>query len=104
MDKVITKKPSLNIQKCERTKKGTAIRVLTWIYSPMIAVGLMTGLGYATKSIIESSEDKKSIDLIELALPLGLVGFGVTFELIRLGNRWAHAVDRHEALKKIHSP
>lgn len=104
MDKVTTKKPSLNIQKIERTKKGTAIRVLTWIYSPMIAVGLMTGLGYATKSIIESSEDKKSIDLIELALPLGLVGFGVTFEFVRLGYKFANAVDRHENLKKTRHP
>lgn len=99
-----SKKPSVNIPKVERSKKGTLIRVLTWIYSPMIAIGAMTALGAATQGIVESSEDKKGIDPIEIAIPLGIVGFGVTFELIKLGNRIANAIDRHEYLKKARRP
>ena len=99
-----SKKPSVNILKVERTKKGTVIRVLTWIFSPMIAVGAINALGYMSKSILDSSEDKKAVDLIEIALPVGIVGFGVTFEFVRLGYRIANAVDRHEALRKARRP
>jgi hypothetical protein len=101
---VESKKPSLNIPKVKRTKKGTVIRVISWIYSPMIAIGAVTALGYASNAIVESSEDKKSVDPIELAVPLGIVGFGITFELIRFGYRIANAVDRHEAFKKAYRP